>query len=182
MSDDSNKHNKAVMTDLNPADYRDGRDFHASGARIAPEERAPGDRYFKSSPDMARVVYRNAHENTAFPETDPRHGQGLNFCKWITSEQTGTQEHFSFNGNLNGILESFLEPGASVGWHRHDDTEEYYYVLEGSLYAECQDASGAVFRRDLKAGDLHRVSRGMSHYARAGERGARFLAIIVKAE
>ncbi len=169
------------MTDLNPAAYRDGRDFHASGARIAPEERTPGDRYFKSSPDMARVVYRNAHENTAFPETDPRHGQGLNFCKWITSEQPGTQEHFSFNGNLNGILESFLEPGASVGWHRHDDTEEYYYILEGSLYAECQDAGGAVFSRSLKAGDLHRVSRGMSHYARAGEGGARFLAIIVKA-
>ena len=164
-----------------PSDYLDDRDFHASGARICPEERSPGAGYFKASSDMARVVCRNAHENISFPETDPRHGQGLNFCKWITSEQPGTAEHFSFNGNLNGILESFLEPGASVGWHRHDDTEEYCYILEGSLYAECQDAGGAVFSRSLKAGDLHRVSRGMSHYARAGEGGARFLAIIVKA-
>ena len=169
------------MNDIPPSDYLDGQVFHASGARICPEERTPGDRYFKSSSDMARVVYRNAHENSAFPESDFRHGQGLNYCKWITSEQPGTKEHFSFNGNLNGILESILEPGVSVGWHRHEDTEEYYYVLEGCLYAECQDAGGASFSRTLKPGDLHRVSRGMSHYARAGERGARFLAIIVKA-
>ncbi len=163
--------------------YTDGQVFHASGcSRIYREENAPGERYFKASPAMAHVVYQNAHENPAFPEGDPRRGTGRNFCKWVTSEQPDTAEHFSCNGNLNGILDSRLEPGASVGWHRHEDTEEYYYVLEGSLYAQCQDQDGQIFQRTLRPGDLHRVSRGMSHYAQAGSDGARFLAVIVRAE
>jgi quercetin dioxygenase-like cupin family protein len=170
------------MKDKDRTDYIDGMTFHASGSFSVYPEHSPGDRYFKTSSDMAHVVYHNAHENPDFPPADPRRGKGMNFCKWIASEQPDKAEHFSFNGNLNGILESFLEPGASVGWHRHDATEEYYYVLEGSLYAECQDPSGRKFEKILNPGDLHRVSSGMSHYAKAGSGGARFLAIIVKAE
>lgn len=68
-----------------------------------------------------------------------------------------------------------------MGWHRHDDTEEYYYILEGTMYAECEDPDGRRNCRTLEAGDLHRICRGMSHYASAGENGVKFMAIIVKA-
>lgn len=163
-------------------EYTEGGTFHSSNPKIYADENSPGDRFFKRSSMMARVVYRNAHENADYPEGTPKHGKGLNFCKWIASEQHDTAEHFSFNGNLNGILESRLEPNASVGWHRHYDTEEYYYVLEGSMYVECMDANGNTYGRTVTAGDLHRISVGMSHYAEAGADGVLFLAIIVKAE
>lgn len=163
-------------------EYTEGSVFHSSQhPQIYPPEKSGEDRFFKQGKLMKKVVYRNAHENHNYPENEPKHGSGLNFCKWITSEQPDTAEHFSFNGNLNGILESWLEPGASVGWHRHDDTEEYYYILEGTMYAECEDPDGRRNCRTLEAGDLHRICRGMSHYARAGENGVKFMAIIVKA-
>lgn len=162
-------------------DYINGFDFHNSNPKIYKLNNEPADNYFKQSDRMAKVVYQKAHENSSFIDSDPRHGIGNNFCKWITSEQNDTAENFSFNKNLNGILESYLEPNASIGWHKHIDTEEYYYMLEGNLFVECLDNDNVLYQKEIKAGDLHRISKGMSHYAKAGLGGAKFLAIIVKA-
>ena len=169
------------MNNVNADGYTDGSVFHSSDSSVYSGTDADDGRYFKSASGMARVVYRNSHENADFPEDDPRHGAGLNFCRWITSEQPGTAEHFSFNGNLNAIIESRLEPGASFGLHTHYDTEEYYYILDGEIFVECRDKNGSVYGKELRAGDLHRISAGMSHYAKAGSEGVRFLAIIVRA-
>lgn len=164
---------------MNKYNYVNATEFHNSSSPVyKPNDES---KYFKKSSNMARVLYTNSHENPEFKENDPKHGLGKNFCKWISSEQPGKAEGFSFNGNLNGILESRLEPGASVGWHYHSDTEEYYYVLSGSLYIECKDEEGNTYSDTLYSGDFHRISKNMSHYALAGSEGALFLAIIVKA-
>ncbi len=160
--------------------YVDGDEFHSSPHSIYSCE-SDSSPYFKYSNKMSKVVYRPAHSNPSFSLDDPKHGRGENFCKWITSEQPGTAEKFSFNQNLNGILESYLGPGDSIGWHEHYDTEEYYYVLEGEMWVECSDAQGHTFSAKLGVGDLHRLSCGMSHYAKAGPDGAKFLAVIIKA-
>lgn len=169
------------MTASEDDNYIDGDVFHSGESRIYRREESPEDLYFKESSHMARVVYQRAHENWDFPEDDPKHGSGYNYCKWITSEQPGTAENFSFNSNLNAMIESSLEPYASLGWHTHYDTEEYYYVLAGSIYVECRDENGSTYGRDLHSGDLHRIKKGMSHYAIAGSEGVKFVAVIIKA-
>lgn len=51
-----------------------------------------------------------------------------------------------------------LEPGASVGYHLHADTEEVYFVMSGEgLYTE-EDES-----RTVKAGDIMLCRMGRSH-------------------
>ena len=84
------------MNDINNDGYTDGSVFHSSDSSVYSGTDADDGHYFKKGSGMAKVVYRNSHENRDFPEGDPRHGTGLNFCKWITSEQPGTAEHFSF--------------------------------------------------------------------------------------
>lgn len=51
-----------------------------------------------------------------------------------------------------------LDSGASVGYHKHVDNEEVYFIMSGSgLYTE----EGADF--DAKPGDLFLCRRGNSH-------------------
>lgn len=161
------------------SDYVTGNEFHnGSHQRIYARSAQSDGKFFKTAELMAKVAYTNAHENHAFPPNDPKHGIGKNYCKWLASEQTDTKENFS--SHLDGILESRLEPGASIGWHKHTDTEEYYIILEGSMFIECQDAEGNIYSQIIHAGDMHRVAPGMSHFAKASDEGVRFLAVIVK--
>ena len=67
-------------------EYTEGSVFHSSQhPQIYPPEKSVEDRFFKQGKLMKKVVYRNAHENHNYPENEPKHGSGLNFCKWITS-------------------------------------------------------------------------------------------------
>lgn len=51
-----------------------------------------------------------------------------------------------------------LEPGASIGYHKHEDNEEVYFIMAGSgLYCEENET------RTVKAGDVLLCRRGRSH-------------------
>jgi mannose-6-phosphate isomerase-like protein (cupin superfamily) len=159
-----------------PALWQSGAEFHQQGSPIYrgdPESAA----VYKQASGMAHVCYSPAHANPA--ASGPGAGQGNNYCIWVAGEQ-GTQAEGISRSALDGILDSYLEPHASIGWHTHHHSEETYYLLAGHLTVEMQDTSGQQGCWRLQPGDSHRVGPGMSHTAQAGEEGARFIAVMLR--
>ena len=64
----------------------------------------------------------------------------------------------TLTGKMNFIHNTVLEPGASIGVHRHDHGEEFYYILSGK---------GTMIldgkRVPVEAGDITAVGNGGSH-------------------
>ena len=131
----------------------------------------------KQHEHMAKVVYDPAHENTAF--NDERRGRGKDYATWIFSEEEGLKEGL-FTTGFELMIDAGLEPGASIGLHTHFQTEEIYYILEGSLRMTTVNERGEEERCDLGPGDAHMVRLGQSHYGTAGPEGARFLAVAIR--
>jgi quercetin dioxygenase-like cupin family protein len=50
------------------------------------------------------------------------------------------------------------DPGKQVPWHKHDDTEQVMFVLEGEVDMTIEDETAT-----LKAGDVVVVNRGLHH-------------------
>jgi mannose-6-phosphate isomerase-like protein (cupin superfamily) len=50
-------------------------------------------------------------------------------------------------------------------WHKHDDTDDFFLVLEGRLTIQLRDRDDVV----LEAGQLYVVPRGVEHCPRAEE-------------
>ena len=132
----------------------------------------------KADARMARVLYVAPHENAA--ETGDRRGHGKDFAKWIFSEEPGLEERL-FKTRFELAIDARLEPGAAIGLHFHDRTEEIYYLLEGELRMTTVERGGRESTATLLAGDAHLVKLGQGHTGVAGPRGARFLAIAVRA-
>ncbi len=109
--------------------WHDGESFHArrlpvytGGPDSAPLHKLPQ--------HMAEVAYSPSHPDAGFE--DWRGGVGTACCIWVAGEQGDQAEGVSDVG-LDLLIDTWLDPGASVGWHRHDRTEEVYYVLAGDL-------------------------------------------------
>jgi mannose-6-phosphate isomerase-like protein (cupin superfamily) len=60
--------------------------------------------------------------------------------------------------NIRMLAEAALPPGASIGYHRHDNETEYYLILSGT--GEVND-NGTV--KPVKAGDAMITGNGASH-------------------
>ncbi|TMA30404.1 MAG: cupin domain-containing protein [Deltaproteobacteria bacterium] len=127
---------------------------------------------------MARVLYLAPHENAV--ETGDRHGRGKDFAKWIFSEEPGLEERL-FSTRFELAIDARLDPGAAIGLHFHDRTEEIYYLLDGELSMTTVDRSGRESTATLRAGDAHLVRLGQGHFGVAGSAGARFVAFAVRA-
>ena len=48
-------------------------------------------------------------------------------------------------------------------WHTHDDTDELFLVIEGSLTLQLRDAGGTEQSVSLRPGQLYVVPRGVEH-------------------
>ncbi len=155
---------------------QDGFSFHADAPPVYTGDAATVTVH-KSGEHMARVRYEPSHPSPAY--RDWRAGQGVAHCVWVASEQGRHSEHVS-RGGLDAILDCTLEPGSSVGWHRHEQTEEFYYLLEGELRVQTEDEQGRLHDNVAVAGDSVRVGPGGSHAAMAGASGARFLCVLLK--
>ncbi len=158
--------------------WQDGEEFHRRSQPVYTGDTAQR-RLFKRSGDMAHVRYSPSHPEPAYD--DFRGGRGTARCRWLASEQGGQAEGIS-RSRLDGLLDTWLEPGASVGWHLHRDTEEVYYVLDGELEVHTEDEAGRTHVFPARPGDTTRVGPGMSHAARAGSDGARFLCVILRVD
>ena len=78
-------------------------------------------------------------------------------------------------GNCRIFCKATLEPGASIGYHQHDQEEEVYYILSG--VATVNDNGQEVV---LHPGDAHSAGNGGSHsIANHGEGLLEFLAVIL---
>ncbi|GMK57448.1 hypothetical protein CspeluHIS016_0402820 [Cutaneotrichosporon spelunceum] len=53
-------------------------------------------------------------------------------------------------------------------WHKHDDTDELFYVLSGQLRIDVRGSEGEV-TVELGPGDVYVVPRGVEHRPRAQE-------------
>lgn len=123
---------------------------------------------------MAKVLYVAPHENRA--ERGVKRGSGNDWATWVFSEEPGTAEGI-FESGLELMIDARMEPGACVGLHTHEQTEEVYYLLEGSIEMTTVDADGREHTEALQAGDAHFVRIGQSHYGKAGPKGVRFIAV-----
>ncbi|GAA2024175.1 hypothetical protein GCM10009740_12060 [Terrabacter terrae] len=157
------------------AAWQDGSTFHGSDAPIYSGD-ATLAHLVKRGRNMAHVAYQPSHPNPH--EGGARAGQGTSRCIWLSSEQ-GRQAEAIAESCLEGMLDTWLEPGASVGWHRHDNSEEHYYLLEGRLDVTVEDLTGQVHTFELEPGDSHRVGTGMTHGSVAGTGGARFICVML---
>ena len=54
------------------------------------------------------------------------------------------------------------EPGKEVPWHRHEDTEQVMFILDGAVEMTIEDET-----RTLRAGDVVVVNRGLHHSLRS---------------
>ncbi len=164
------------MPPSDPSEYLDAETFHGQVRRVydGPQSWAVN----KQAGRMAKVLYRAVHENLA--ETGVRRGGGRDFARWIFAEEPGLAEGL-FQAPLELVIDARLEPGAAIGLHVHRETEEIYYILEGSVTMTTVAADGREETATLAAGDAHAVRLGQGHFGLAGPEGVRFLAVAVRA-
>lgn len=62
-----------------------------------------------------------------------------------------------FDGK-NRILSAKLEPGSSIGFHKHETTSEIIFILEGNGKVLTDDGEERV-----EAGNVHYCEKGHSH-------------------
>jgi mannose-6-phosphate isomerase-like protein (cupin superfamily) len=126
---------------------------------------------------MAHVCYEATHLNEQ--ETGDRRGHGKDHVKWICPEEPGTRESL-FSTCMELMMDARLDPHAAVGLHWHLDTEEIYYLPEGSLTMTTARPDRASHTARLHPGDAHIVKLGQGHYGVAGIEGARFIAVTTR--
>jgi mannose-6-phosphate isomerase-like protein (cupin superfamily) len=73
-----------------------------------------------------------------------------------------------WNRTLCAVNDSWVRLGVMEGdfhWHKHDDTDEFFLVIEGHLDIELEDRMVS-----LEPGQAFTVPRGVMHYPHARER------------
>ncbi|MEO1334712.1 MAG: cupin domain-containing protein [Myxococcota bacterium] len=153
----------------------DADSFHQTDAPHyqAPNDAAASGQHFKAAEGMATVVYEPAHYN---PAAGAKSGAGRSTSTWVYGEEAAKPEG-RLQSRLEFLIDSELEPGASIGLHAHERTEEIYYLLAGSLTVDLLLADGRTVSHEMRPGDAHLIQPGQRHYAAAGPDGARFIAV-----
>lgn len=64
----------------------------------------------------------------------------------------------NFMDSKNKIMKSRLKPGASSGYHMHEQNSEIVYVISGTGYFKYDD-----IEERFEAGDVHYCPMGHSH-------------------
>jgi len=64
-------------------------------------------------------------------------------------------------GYLNDYKLEVVKPRGEFVWHKHDDTDDFFLVLEGRLTIQLRDRDV-----ELEAGELFVVPRGVEHCPR----------------
>ena len=80
-------------------------------------------------------------------------------------------KHPWFNQTLCRVNESVVRLGVVRGeyhWHKHDDLDEFFYVVEGRFLIDLDREGGRTI--DLRAGQGVVVPKGVMHRPRAPEK------------
>jgi mannose-6-phosphate isomerase-like protein (cupin superfamily) len=73
-----------------------------------------------------------------------------------------------WNRTLCAVNDAWVRLGVMEGdfhWHKHDDTDEFFFVLEGRLDIELEDRIV-----ELRPGQAFTVPKGVMHFPHARER------------
>lgn len=89
------------------------------------------------------IIDYNAEEYQEFPNF--KGGDGSLMAKMF------------FDGT-NRVLRAYLEPGCSIGFHKHETNSEIIYILEGTGKVLLENGEEAVC-----AGQTHYCKKGESH-------------------
>jgi mannose-6-phosphate isomerase-like protein (cupin superfamily) len=72
--------------------------------------------------------------------------------------------------NVNDYDVRVVKVRGSFVWHKHDDTDEFFLVIDGLLTIDLRDGPGGAERAvDLPSGSLFVVPRGIEHRPRADQ-------------
>jgi quercetin dioxygenase-like cupin family protein len=164
-----------VSEPTGPNKPQDATAFHGEGRPVYDGEL--GWAVYKRADAMATVAYEASHANP--DEAGDRRGHGRNIATWVFSEEASNAEGLMRSG-IELVMDSRLAPGASVGLHVHDRTEEVYYLLEGELTITTVGADSREATATLRPGDAHLIRVGQAHFVVAGPSGARFMAIAAR--
>lgn len=66
-------------------------------------------------------------------------------------------------GQLNDYDLRVAHAKGELGWHSHDYTDEFFYVIAGQFAAVLREADGTEPTVELSAGDVFVVPRGVEH-------------------
>jgi oxalate decarboxylase/phosphoglucose isomerase-like protein (cupin superfamily) len=80
-------------------------------------------------------------------------------------------EYKWFNQTLCKVNESVVRVGVVEGeyhWHKHDDDDEFFYVVEGKLLIDLEDLESRIV--ELAPGQGFVVPKGIVHRTRAPQR------------
>lgn len=163
----------------NQDEYIKGEEFHSEIKKVYKGLYKWG--VNKKNEEMAKVVYEPVHENNKYE--DERRGKGKCFATWVFTEEEGIAEDI-FSTKLELIIDTTLEANASIGLHYHNNTEEVYYIIDGSITMTTINPVGEELTQELTQelhpGDAHMVKLGQGHYGTAGIKGVRFITFAVK--
>lgn len=82
----------------------------------------------------------------------------------------GCQEKW-WNQTLTQVNDSVVRIGIIEGefhWHKHDNDDEFFYVVEGTLYIDIEEEGGPTIELGPKQGVT--ITKGMMHRPRAPKR------------
>jgi len=80
-----------------------------------------------------------------------------------------------FTDGAGKIMRGTLEPGSSIGYHKHEGNCEIIYILSGT--GKCLYENG---EETLAAGDCHYCPDGKSHsLINGGEENLEFFAVVI---
>jgi len=48
-------------------------------------------------------------------------------------------------------------------WHKHDDTDEVFVIMDGTMHLDCRDEANGEYRVTLEKGEMVSVPRGLEH-------------------
>ena len=100
--------------------------------------------------------------------TDCHEGSGVLWCAELLAEDPQCANGFKF------IHDNHLEPGATIGEHRHDDDEEIYIILGGHGTMHVDGVAQPVGPGDVcltrrgHSHDLTNSQEGMMHFLVVG--------------
>ena len=82
-----------------------------------------------------------------------------------------TNTHPWYNQTLCKVNDSVVRLGVIQGeyhWHKHDDEDEFFYVVDGRLLIDLEGPGGRIVELALRQGFV--VPKGVVHRTRAPER------------
>ena len=79
----------------------------------------------------------------------------------LAEKLSGFDDHFAPRtvASLNDYKVMVVKAQGEFVWHKHDDTDDFFLVLEGELRIQLRDRPDVV----LGPGDLYVVPRGIEH-------------------